>query len=358
MNSADSNKANLNDSGNANSGNANSSNANSSNANSNSANLNKAEFREQEDAVARVLGAGERALRAPFVVAVFLAAPALLLLGAAAPGGDWWRLLEFPARITAVALVLALWAGRGRSATAAAAVVVVGTPVIYFLWDVIREWLAIRELEHSGSSLFRGQSFHMEWDITVRTTFVTAAPWLVGAAGAWVAAMTVARKRGAGDAADVNRGRAALWATVMGAAVAVMCLVNRSWATLENLTERGTYRSSVAWPDTKVIALAVAVATVCAGAAWMRAVGRRRAERRVLLEKIRRGEIAGWRVVVATGAEAESLPVLIDGDEGKTDGVLVWEKAGAAGYREGGVRREVARVVVAAVGVGASARVP
>jgi hypothetical protein len=47
----------------------------------------------------------------------------------------------------------------------------------------------------------------------------------------------------------------------------LVALDNPSWLTLENLSRRGTFRSSASWPDTKVLSLIAAALTLATGTA-------------------------------------------------------------------------------------------
>ncbi|MBL0220154.1 MAG: hypothetical protein IPQ07_40580 [Myxococcales bacterium] len=63
----------------------------------------------------------------------------------------------------------------------------------------------------------------------------------------------------------VNRVRAGLWLAGIGVLAIVLTLANESWLTLENLDHRGTFRSSVPWPDTKKLSIAFAIGATLVG---------------------------------------------------------------------------------------------
>jgi hypothetical protein len=67
--------------------------------------------------------------------------------------------------------------------------------------------------------------------------------------------------RGGVDRTPADRIPAALWLVGVGGVAIVLTVNNTSWLTLENLSHEGTFRSSVSWPDTKILSL---IASACA----------------------------------------------------------------------------------------------
>ncbi|HSR98850.1 MAG TPA: hypothetical protein VLM79_17455 [Kofleriaceae bacterium] len=193
--------------------------------------------------------------RAPYVLAGVIAAVPLLVLGAAAPGGDSWRWLELPARMTFIAAALGIAACFARS-RGTAVLVLLGTAAAAFLWELVHEYLGLK-------GLGRMDLFRDDLHLIASNTLQLLAPWLVGtlyAALAWLATSPAED----GVRAQV---RAALWLAAVGLVAIVLTLQNMSWLTLENLGQRGTFRSSASWPDTKILSLIVALLALVAGAA-------------------------------------------------------------------------------------------
>ncbi|MGH2898830.1 MAG: hypothetical protein ACRDMZ_09170, partial [Solirubrobacteraceae bacterium] len=192
--------------------------------------------------------------RAPYVLAGVLAAVPLLLLGAAAPGGDSWRWLELPARMTFIAAALGIAACFARS-RGTAVLVLFGTAAVGFLWELVHEYLGLK-------GLGRMDLFRDDLRLIASNTLQLLAPWLVGAlyaALAWLAIAPGERMRG--------QLRAGLWLAGVGVVAIALTVQNMSWLTLENLGQRGTFRSSASWPDTKILSLIVALLALAAGAA-------------------------------------------------------------------------------------------
>jgi len=193
--------------------------------------------------------------RAPYVVAGVIAAAPLFVLGAAAPGGDSWRWLELPARMTFIAATLGVAACFARS-RGTAVLVLLGTVAGGFLWELVHEYLGLK-------GLGRMDLFRDDMRLIASNTLQLLAPWLVGtlyAALAWLATS---------PAEDRMRAqlRAALWLAAVGVVAVALTLQNRSWLTLENLGQRGTFRSSASWPDTKVLSVVVAALALVTGVA-------------------------------------------------------------------------------------------
>jgi len=187
----------------------------------------------------------------PFWLAAIAAAPALLMLAAAAPGGSSWRWLEIPVRVAPIALLLGLWGSRAQSLDRAL-VPLVGTPAIHTAWSFVAEWFKLAKLE-------RTELFGSELGLLLDHSLAALAPWLIGALYAALAALAI-RARGRDSIAP------ALWLASVGGVAIALTLLNPSWLTLDNLSRSGTYRSSAAWPDTKLLSLVVAAATLLFGA--------------------------------------------------------------------------------------------
>jgi len=206
-------------------------------------------------------------VRAPYVLAGILAAVPLLLLGAAAPGGDSWRWLELPARMTFIAAALGIAACFARS-RGAAVLVLLGTAAGGFLWELVHEYLGLK-------GLGRMDLFRDDLRLIASSTLQLLAPWLVGALYAALAWLAIPPADGAGSstgepaAGERLRGqlRAGLWLAGAGVLAIALTVQNMSWLTLENLGQRGTFRSSASWPDTKILSLVVALLALAAGAA-------------------------------------------------------------------------------------------
>lgn len=192
--------------------------------------------------------------RAPYALAGVIAAVPLLVLGAAAPGGDSWRWLELPARMTFIAAALGIASCFARS-RGVAAIVLLGTAAGGFLWELVHEYFGLNGLSRMDLS-------HDDMRLIASGALALLAPWLVGAlyaALAWIAIPPADRARA--------RMRAGLWLACVAIVAIVLTVQNMSWLTLENLGQRGTFRSSASWPDTKILSLVVAMLAFVAGAA-------------------------------------------------------------------------------------------
>jgi hypothetical protein len=197
--------------------------------------------------------------RGTYVVAGLIALVPLLLLGAAAPGGSQWRWLEFPSRMTAIAAALGIAACFARS-RAIAVWVLLGSVAGTFLWGLLRAYIGLK-------SLGRMDLFGEDLPIIVSNTVQLVAPWLVGALYGALAWLAIPRAPEHADRKHTDALRAALWLVVVGVIAIALTTCNRSWLTLENLGERGTFRSSASWPDTKVLSMVVAMLVSVASAA-------------------------------------------------------------------------------------------
>ncbi|HEY5921051.1 MAG TPA: hypothetical protein VIV11_05240 [Kofleriaceae bacterium] len=195
-----------------------------------------------------------RGSRAPFVVAGLIAAVPLLVLAAAAAGGGDWVWLEYPRHITMLAIALGIAVSFAK-ARPTALVVLAGTVVIALLWEVIGEY---RGLAKFG----RTDLLRSELDLLVKLSVARAAPWLVGGAYAVLAYLAIGRSGNV----HFDRRRAALWLGGIALIALAITLQNTSWLTLENLSQRGTFRSSVAWPDTKKLSLVIDLVTLALAA--------------------------------------------------------------------------------------------
>lgn len=184
---------------------------------------------------------------------VAAALPWLALAGIAARG-DRWVWLEFPAHITVIAIALGLWACAARSRSAAIAVPF-ATAAIALAWELVAEY---RGLSRFGrTDLFGG-----ELGLLFHLSVGRLATWLAGAlygALAWLAIDHRDDRR--------DRARAGGWLAIAGLVALALAWTNDTWLTLENLTERGTFVSSVPWPDTKVLACVAAGAACTIGLA-------------------------------------------------------------------------------------------
>jgi hypothetical protein len=194
---------------------------------------------------------------AAYVVAGALAMPALWALSAAAPGGGQWRWLEYPVGATCLAFVAFLVASR-RRAMAAVVAVPIATALLFGAWNLVATW-------HERSKL--GVTSGPRAAYYYRGAFEMLAPWLIGAAYGVLAALTI-RGRAAGRAARDRRLVAAAWLLCMSGLVAILCSRNESWLTFENIGNKGTFRSSAPWPDTKIFCMVLAGATMIIAVAW------------------------------------------------------------------------------------------
>jgi hypothetical protein len=190
------------------------------------------------------MAAANQADRAPYVIAGVLAAAPLLALGAAAPGGGQWRWLEFPPHITVIALVVGVVACFGRSRLAAAKAVV-AIVACSFAWTLIGTLMKSHGVDLVGRY----------FDLLLVESVGRFATVFVAIAYASLALLAVTSAQATGT----NLLRAAIWLACVALAAIGLVTSNESWLTLENIGSSGTYRSSVAWPDTKVIALVAAV---------------------------------------------------------------------------------------------------
>jgi hypothetical protein len=205
--------------------------------------------------------------RAPYVLAGVIAAVPLLVLGAAAPGGDSWRWLDLPARTTFIAAALGIAACFARS-RGTAVLVLLGTAAGGFLWELVHEYLGLK-------GLGRMDLFRDDLGLIASNTLQLLAPWLAGAlyaALAWLAIPPEAHAPATGiEHVTADRVRAQLcaacWLVCAGVVAVVLTVENTSWLTLENLGQRGTFRSSASWPDTKILSLVIAAIALAAGAA-------------------------------------------------------------------------------------------
>jgi hypothetical protein len=275
-----------------------------------------------------LVGSDEGAM--PFVRTLVVALPVWLMLACAAPGGGTWRWLEAPALPTLFAAALAIWSCFGHSFVWP----LVGTPLATLLWRTIAEALALSRLnamEHLGD----------DFEIISNQTLGSLGPWLSGIVFASLVWLASTRRRGLADARDRNLHQAARWLLAVAVLACALAFANPSWLTLENLNDNGTYRSSVAWPDTKVITLLFALATAAISVAMIWRSNRRRLARRAFLDEIIGGKHATWRVA----ERDDRLPALLDppGD-GKRVLLEVIADESDGPYRGAEKLRAVARV--------------
>jgi hypothetical protein len=188
-----------------------------------------------------------------FVVAGLVAAAPLLALAAAAAGGGDWVWLEYPRHITVIAAVLGMAACFARDRYKAP-LVLVGTLGFAFAWELVGEY---RGLAKFG----RTDLLSSEMDLLIKLSIARAAPWLVGIAYSVLALLCITRSGNA----RTNRVRAGVWLVVVAVVALALTLNNDTWLTLENLGQRGTFISSVAWPDTKKISLVLDLVALAAG---------------------------------------------------------------------------------------------
>ena len=191
----------------------------------------------------------------PIYVAAGVAAalPWLVLSGVAARG-ELWVWFEFPAHITVIALALGLWACTARSRSAAFGVVF-GTAAIAVAWELVAEY---RGLSRFG----RTDLFDGELGLLFHLSVGRLATWLTGALYGALAWLAIGHR---GDRRD--RARAGGWLAIAALLALALAWTNDTWSTLANLSERGTFVSSVPWPDTKVLACLAAAAACAIGLA-------------------------------------------------------------------------------------------
>jgi hypothetical protein len=189
--------------------------------------------------------------RGPYIIAGAIAGVPLLILAAAAPGGHDWVWLEYPRRITFVAIVLGIACCFARKRQLAL-LVPFATAAVAVLWEMLEEYVGL-------SKFGRTDLFHTEIDLMLDESMLRPAPWLMGGLYGVLAFLSIARSR----SERANRVRAGVWLAAVGGIAIALTMANESWLTLENLGGNGTFRSSVAWPDTKKLEL-VASALACA----------------------------------------------------------------------------------------------
>lgn len=205
--------------------------------------------------------------RATYVVAGLVALVPLLVLGAAAPGGDRWRWLEVPAHMTAIAAALGIAACFARS-RGLALLVLFGSVACAFVWDLLHEYIGLK-------GLGRMDLLRDDLRLIVSNTAELLAPWLVGAiygALAWIAispAESEPADRASVDRLRADRVRAGLWLAGVAVIGIGLTVSNASWLTLENLSQKGTFRSSASWPDTKILSLITSALALIAGVAMV-----------------------------------------------------------------------------------------
>ncbi|MBA3452297.1 MAG: hypothetical protein H0T42_04280 [Deltaproteobacteria bacterium] len=180
---------------------------------------------------------------APFIFVGVIALAPLLFLSAAAAGGGSWRWLEYPRTVTLIAFALGMFACSRKDRTSAL-LVPIGTVALAALWNV-----AMARSTSAGN--------------IVASTMQTLAPWLVGSLYGVLSVIAISRPR----QPRLIRILAGVWLCAVGIVAAVLTLENRSWLTLENFdNSHTTYRSSVSWPDTKMITLVLACSAAAFGA--------------------------------------------------------------------------------------------
>jgi hypothetical protein len=197
-----------------------------------------------------------------YVVAGLVALLPLVVLSMISPPGDGWVWFEFPRRITFIAVALGLWACKARSREWAVWMVI-GTAAISLAWTVIDEYIG---LVHYHRTDLLGS----EWWLLFELAVARLAPWLVGGLYGLLALLATTAR---GDLRD--RTRAGAWLVAVSATALGFTLASDDWLTLANLTESGTFISSAAWPDTKLLSVAVDVLVAAGGIALVRS-GRRR----------------------------------------------------------------------------------
>jgi hypothetical protein len=213
--------------------------------------------------------------RAPYVIAALVALVPLLVLGAAAPGGDSWRWLEVPAHMTLIAAALGIAACFAR-ARGIALLVLFGSVACAFAWDLIHEYVGLK-------GLGRMDLLRDDLRLIVSNTAELLAPWLVGAIYgvlAWIAISPA--DRASVDRVRADGVRAALWLAGVAVIGIALTVSNTSWLTLENLSQKGTFRSSASWPDTKILSLITSTFALIAGAATALHAWRARRDRPAL----------------------------------------------------------------------------
>jgi hypothetical protein len=190
------------------------------------------------------------------VVAALLAIVPLYALGAAAPGGGTWRWLALPRADLGFAAVLGIAACFARR-PATALIVPLGTVGIALLRASVSEYAALRRF---------GRTDLFDLGLLADLSINRLAPWLLGVGFGVIAWLAIRRP---GGEPRLRRRAAALWLAAVGALAVGLALANRSWYELAS-SDSYIVRSSVPWPDTKVIAVVIgAIACgVAAVVAW------------------------------------------------------------------------------------------
>jgi hypothetical protein len=268
---------------------------------------------------------GRDAGTVPFAAAVFGAFPTLAMLTCAAPHGNGWRWLGLQLDTVVITSLAALLCVRMKASLATA-----GAPALVLIWRLGREWWALSSLnalDHMGDSA----------SVIFSNTLGALEPGLTAALFLWLAWLSRKRRVGLADANDRNFIRIAWWFVAVGLVGVWQSLANPDWYTLENLKGDGIYVSGVAWPDTKIIALTLSVATLINAAALRSSAVRRRAARRKFIDEL--DPQRGWKLAKH---DAQVAPLF---DPPTDRGLVLLEvEAPAGGYREGGLERPIARV--------------
>jgi hypothetical protein len=130
--------------------------------------------------------------RGPFLWFALASLPLLGALGAASPGGDAWRWLDFPFGVAATAAALGIWAMRSHT-LAPAFVVVVGTPILRTIWAVAHDYMAF--LGVKGEHLVpQTEEYRLTGNVLWSDGVECLAPWAMGAAFGLLAALSMRRR--------------------------------------------------------------------------------------------------------------------------------------------------------------------
>jgi hypothetical protein len=267
---------------------------------------------------------GRDAGTAPYYAAVVGALPLLLTMACAAPHGGSWRWLGLRVDTIVLSSLIGVLCIRLKTPTLA-----VAAPALILLWRLGKESLALSDLnalEHMSDSA----------EIIFSGTWGALETWLTAAIFTSLVWLAARRRVGLADANDRNFVALGGWFIGVGAVGVWQALANPDWYTLENLKGDGTYVSGTAWPDTKVITLVLAAATVVNAASFILRAQKRRRERRAFVATL---PAAAWR---SAKSDAQVPPLL---DPPSERGLVLFEVEAAAGsYREGGLERPVARL--------------
>ncbi len=228
--------------------------------------------------------------------------------------GSW----PWGAWLTIGAAILASpWAFRAARPGAALARCTLGTPglalgaCLIWIYAYGVQWEMNLPSEIAGSEEYPvGEDFGL---LLARA----GAPLGVGVAfGILLARRIGLRREGSLEALDRIRLDAGLWTTSIGVIGVLHALACDDWIGMRTFFEPGTFVESGNWSALRLASAVVGTLAAADGALRALPAAKRSKERRVFLERIRRGEEKGWTIARIESDADRALPLFLSGGSG------------------------------------------